>query len=61
MIINNSTPLVQYATRQGDGGTILGTKGEDTRQSLFELLVQKYGDRLDVEKTMIINGMFNDN
>jgi hypothetical protein len=54
--VDNVTPLVQYATHQGDGGTIIGTKGEDTRQSLFELLVQKYGDRLDVEKTIALNG-----
>lgn len=54
--MDNVTPLVRYATHQGDGGTIIGTKGEDTRQSLYDILVKKYGERLDVEKTIALNG-----
>lgn len=53
---NIETPLIHYKTHQGDAGTILGTNGEDTRQSIFDLLVKKYGDRLDVETTLRLNG-----
>jgi hypothetical protein len=54
--MSTESPTLQYKTHQGDGGSILGTKGEDTRQSLFDLLVEKYGQRLDVETTLKLNG-----
>lgn len=51
------TPTLQYKTHQGDGGAIVGTKGEDTKASLFAELIKKYGKRLDVEATKKLNGM----
>jgi hypothetical protein len=55
--INLETPTLQYKTINGDGGVILGTKGEDTKESLMVLLINKYGKRLDVETTKKLNGM----
>jgi hypothetical protein len=51
------TPLLQYKTRKGDGGIVLGTKGEDTKESLMLLLINKYGNDLDIELTYQLNGM----
>lgn len=54
--MSNESPALTFRTHQNDGGVIVGIKGEDTKQSLFDLLVEKYGERLDVETTLKLNG-----
>ena len=42
-------PVVRFRTFDDETGILVGVKGEDTLESLFELLLEKYGARLDVE------------
>jgi len=51
-----TVPLLIFKLKNVDGGTVIGSAADgDTKESLIDFLIEKYGDRLDVEKMKEIN------
>ena len=46
--------VLHYFLKNGDSGRVVGDH-DDTRRTLIAILIQKYGARLDVDKTIVGN------
>ena len=54
--MSKTVPLLIFKLKNGDGGMVIGSIDDgDTKESLIDFLIEKYGDRLDVEKTKEVN------